>query len=102
MSTEPQQQQQQQEPEHQPDASTHANIPSESVGSIVPDKTNRRSRKIMSPPVSASDVRKMEKKIESLQKRVDKMTAQNTKMKDEIKLLRASNSRILRIPKATA
>jgi len=91
----------------QPDPSTTAHIPSESVGSIAPAETEkaRPSRRSAAQPLTQLQVKefkKMQKAVERLEKKLEKAVAQNAALKEENKTLRTANSRILRIPKATA
>ena len=92
----------------QPDPSTTAHIPSESVGSIAPAETEKKarpSRRSAAQPLTQLQVKefkKMQKAVERLEKKLEKAVAQNAALKEENKTLRTANSRILRIPKATA
>lgn len=96
------------DPQQQPDPSTtaQAHIPSESVGSIAPDtRTEKKARRSAAQPLTQSQVKefkKMQKAVERLEKKLEKAVAQNAALKEENKTLRTANSRILRIPKATA
>lgn len=92
----------------QPDPSTTAHIPSESVGSIAPppdtEKKVRTSRRPAQPLTQSQvkEFKKMQKAVERLEKKLEKAVAQNAVLKEENKTLRTANSRILRIPKAAA
>lgn len=100
------------DPQQQPDPSTtaQAHIPSESVGSVAPDTRtgrteNKKARRSAAQPLTQSQVKefkKMQKAVERLEKKLEKAVAQNAALKEENKTLRTANSRILRIPKATA
>lgn len=101
------------DPQQQPDPSTtaQAHIPSESVGSIAPDtrtgrtENKKKARRSAAQPLTQSQVKefkKMQKAVERLEKKLEKAVAQNAALKEENKTLRTANSRILRIPKATA
>lgn len=97
------------DPQQQPDPSTtaQAHIPSESVGSIAPDHRieKKKARRSAAQPLTQSQVKefkKMQKAVERLEKKLEKAVAQNAALKEENKTLRTANSRILRIPKATA